>query len=265
MAEAARLEKAEKVPPLRRLRPRPRLLCSFPAGRKVAARGWPRAGSSRTIPGVAGSAGRAPPAPGAQDRPRGAQPVLTTPRSGSPGGGRGGRCGWSRSRVSAGRGSRRRENGGGGGGGEEGQRRLEAAAPAHAAQPQQPGSPTAQAGRPWRQGLYRGQRGPRPFLPPPPPARPAPPSRRLLCVPAGRRVPVPALRGAPAPATAQPRPPPTGSRRWTEPRKRRETRRPRGAAPARAELHVGRRVPGVCVWEGEGPKGLRRVPGTQGE
>lgn len=43
MAEAARLEKAEKVPPLRRLRPRPRLLCSFPAGRKVAARGWPRA------------------------------------------------------------------------------------------------------------------------------------------------------------------------------------------------------------------------------
>lgn len=196
---------------------------------------------------MAGSAGRAPPAPGAQDRPRGAQPVLTTPRSGSPGGGRGGRCGWSRSRVSAGRGSRRRENGGGGGGGEEGQRRLEAAAPAHAAQPQQPGSPTAQAGRPWRQGLYRGQRGPRPFLPPPPPARPAPPSRRLLCVPAGRRVPVPALRGAPAPATAQPRPPPTGSRRWTEPRKRRETRRPRGAAPARAELHVGRRVPGVCV------------------
>ncbi|XP_073663984.1 uncharacterized protein [Tursiops truncatus] len=176
-------------------------------------RGASGAPSPGTVPGAAGSACCAPPAPGARDRPRGAQPVLTAPRSGSPGGGRGERRGPSRSRVSVGRGSRRRKSGGsgggGGGGGEEGQRRKEAATPAHASQPEQPGSPTEPAGRPRRRGLYRGARGPRPFLPPPPPPRPAPPSRRLLCVPAAAASPRP-HSGAP------PLPPP--SRRGRPPR-----------------------------------------------
>lgn len=89
---------------------------------------------------------------------------------------------------------------------------------------------------------------------------------------AGHPAPAPSCQSRPAPprlpaasfvcqrAAASPRPhagtpplfcaasrisPPRGHRRVTVPRKRQETRRPRGAAPAWAALHVGRADPGV--------------------
>nr|XP_012420328.1 PREDICTED: atherin-like [Odobenus rosmarus divergens] len=101
------------------------------------------------------------------------------------------------------------------------------------------------------------------------PSSPAVPQRRLggrggggfIAAPAGRSFPAPARRDAPTPAAASRLPPPNTPSRGVAPGSRRETRRARGAAPAPAGLHVGRRGPGVCG-DREGPKGSRRVPRT---
>lgn len=118
-----------------------------------------------------------------------------------------------------------------------------APAAARSPQPQSASGPAAAA-----TGLYRGSRGPRPFLPPAP-ARPAPPSRRLLCV--CQRPPSPGarIRGAqPPPPGARP-PAPGGPRRGAP-----TPRRTLGARQA-GWVREGQGIPGLQVPPGVRPSG----------
>lgn len=227
-----------------------------PAASRPRARSQPGAGGARRDgPRLGGITAAPHPALNAHDRP-GRAPRTHRPWFGVPRGRA--EAGWRRG------GDRRPESGGGGGEEEEeeGPRRKRR----RRLQTSSSGSSqcTRSASRePPRRGLYRRPPGPRPFLPIPP--RPAPPSRRLLCVPAGRRVPAPARRDAPTLGAASRIWPPRGHRRVTVPRKRQEARRPRGAAPAWAELSCTWVARSGCRWEEAGPPGSRRVPGTLGE
>ncbi|XP_057359283.1 transcription initiation factor TFIID subunit 4-like [Manis pentadactyla] len=237
---------AEKVPPPRRLRPGARSPRSLPARRKVAAPGRRRAGP-RDRPRRRGRAGRTPPAPGRPHSPRLARdPQVAAAERGA-------------ARAGAGGGGARESEQGerrGGGGAENPagseRRRLHTPRSPSSRQPQGASGAAAAAA---------GALSP-PARPPPLPAAPAPgPPRPAfppppLCA-AARCVPAPAPRDAPLPPASRGR----GPLRAPVVGLRPETRRPRGAAPAGAEAHVGRRDR-VC-WEG-GTQGLAARPGDWG-